>query len=84
MTETTELKGRLKMYLKLHAQWTDNFLGKKDYDARIVEISTSYRPQGRGFMFFDTSRPDLGLRDSAKSMRQQTKCQLCTYHSPRW
>ena len=36
--------------MTLDAQWTNDCMGKKDYDAPIVEISTRYWPSGGGFL----------------------------------
>lgn len=37
------------------ARWTDDCQGKKDYDGRLVSISTRYWPRGGGFSIFNTA-----------------------------
>lgn len=38
---------------QLFAEWTDDCQGKKDYDARLVSLSTRYWPRGGSFMVFE-------------------------------
>lgn len=33
------------------AKWTDDCSGKKDFDARVLSISTRYWPRGGGFLY---------------------------------
>ena len=35
--------------LKVSARWTNDCSGKKDFDGRIVDLSTRYWPRGGGF-----------------------------------
>lgn len=35
--------------MRLYAKWADDCQGKKDYDGRMIEISTRYWPEGGGF-----------------------------------
>ena len=44
------------------ARWTDDCQGKKDYDGRLVSISTRYWPAGGGFHVFV---PGKGFQQSA-------------------
>ncbi len=46
---------------KLEIEWTDDCQGKKDYDGRLVVVSTRYWPAGGGFHVFDTRQPEKGL-----------------------
>lgn len=57
MSETSET-------LLLAAKWTDDCQGKKDYDGRILSISTRYWPRGGGFHLFDSRHPELGLQNN--------------------
>lgn len=55
------------------AAWTDDCQGKKDYDGRLLDISTRYWPgPGGGSMTFDTGTREFGTlpygpKPSAKS-----------------
>jgi hypothetical protein len=47
--------------MKHTAEWTDDCQGKKDFDGKVVLISTRYWP-GR-LTVYDTSQPKKGLHD---------------------
>lgn len=54
------------------AKWTDDCQGKKDYDGRLVSISTRYWPRGGGFLVIDKGRIEEDkdrphIKPSAKS-----------------
>ena len=42
------------------AMWTDDCQGKKDYDGRLLSISTRYWPEGGGAMTVDTATGVIG------------------------
>lgn len=48
---------------KLEIEWTDDCQGKKDYDGRLVVVSTRYWPAGGGWHVFDTRQPEKGLHE---------------------
>lgn len=48
--------------MKPAAEWTNDCCGKKDYDGKIVVVSTRYWPKGGSTMVFDSGHPELGLR----------------------
>lgn len=43
------------------AKWTDDCQDKKDYDGRLVSISTRYWPAGGGMHIYDSTHPEKGL-----------------------
>lgn len=53
--------------LTVPAMWTDDCQGKKDYDGKLVSLSTRYWPRGGGFATFsreagwedNAARPDI-------------------------
>lgn len=47
--------------LKLFANWTNDCSGKKDYDGRVLTVSTRYWPAGGSTLMFDPATPELGL-----------------------
>ena len=49
---------------KLEIEWTDDCQGKKDYDGRLVVVSTRYWPAGGGFHVFDSRQPEKGLHQN--------------------
>lgn len=58
--------------MKIHAVWTDDCGGKKDYDCDLISLSTRYWPQGGGFFVLDSTgfhgneaRPEI--KPSAKA-----------------
>ena|ERR1041385_3822824 len=45
------------------AKWTDDCQGKKDYDGRIISLSTRYWPAGGGFHILDAGSSELRLSE---------------------
>lgn len=44
--------------------WSDDCQGKKDYDGKLLVVSTRYWPAGGGFHIYDTGHPEKGLHPS--------------------
>lgn len=63
----------------LHAEWTDDCQGKKDYDGEILSISTRYWPAGGGF---DLLHPDGRFEgnEARPEIRPSAKCGLVIWH----
>ena len=46
-------------------KWTNDCQGKKDYDGRLISVSTRYWPRGGGFHILDAGSSELRLSDDA-------------------
>ena len=42
-------------------EWTDDCQGKKDYDGKLLDVSSRYWPSGGGFHVYDSREPEKGL-----------------------
>jgi hypothetical protein len=49
----------------LCARWTDDCQGKKDYDGRIISLSTRYWPRGGGFHVLSKDHKEFALSEDA-------------------
>jgi hypothetical protein len=62
--------------MKLEAKWEDDCCGKKDYDGRILSISSRYWPRGGSALTFDTAHPELGLHKHDDGSKPSAKSSL--------
>lgn len=61
---------------KLEIEWIDDCQGKKDYDGRLVVVSTRYWPAGGGYHVFDSRHPEKGLRPSDDGSKPSANCSI--------
>jgi len=50
--------------MKLESEWTDDCQGKKDYDGRILSISSRYYPRGGGFWLVNRNSGGVTIEEN--------------------
>lgn len=62
------------------AKWTDDCQGKKDYDGRLIDISTRYWPRGGGFSKYDTLTGQWEENDARPGIKPSAAASILLRH----
>ena len=59
------MKTKFPKKLKVCAEWTDDCCGKKDYDGRVLSVSTRYWPRGGGMLVVHNTGGKVRIEDDS-------------------